>query len=131
VDDASVAGSGTQSTTPDGRNTLRPLIPPEEIEANAQAFLAQARMVLRCDDPDLYEVRRNSEWYEPTSATELVYLLSMVTHARLASRDMFRERIQQGLDRLILTKSELACLERPVTSREAAIHPRRLQSASQ
>ncbi len=32
------------------------------------------------------------------SAAELLRLLSMVTHVRLASRDMFRERIQQGLD---------------------------------
>jgi tyrosyl-tRNA synthetase len=32
------------------------------------------------------------------SAAELLRLLSMVTHARLASRDMFRDRIQQGLD---------------------------------
>jgi len=88
----------TRIGDPTGRNTLRPLVPLAEIEANAQAFLAQARMVLRCDDPDLYEVRRNSEWYEPMSAAELLRLLSMITHARLASRDMFRERIQQGLD---------------------------------
>jgi hypothetical protein len=27
--------------------------------------MAQACMVLRCDDPDLYEVRRNSEWHVP------------------------------------------------------------------
>lgn len=83
---------------PTGRNVLRPLIPQEEIEANAQAFMAQAGMVLRCDDPELYEVRRNSEWYKRMSAAELLRLLSMVTHARLASRDMFRERMQQGQD---------------------------------
>ncbi len=88
----------TRIGDPTGRNSLRPLIPPAEIEANAQEFMAQARMVLRSDDPDLYEVRRNSEWYELMSAAELLHLLSMVTHARLASRDMFRERIQQGLD---------------------------------
>lgn len=32
------------------------------------------------------------------SAAELLRLLSMVTHARLASRNMLRERNQQGLD---------------------------------
>jgi tyrosyl-tRNA synthetase len=88
----------TRIGDPTGRNTLRPLIPQAEIEANAQAFLEQAGMVLRCDDPQLYEVRRNSEWYEHMSAVELMSLLSMVTHARLASRDMFRERMQQGQD---------------------------------
>lgn len=93
-----IGDATTRIGDPTGKNALRPLIPPAEIEANAQAFLAQARMVLRCDTPELYEVRRNSEWYENMSATELLRLLSMVTHARLASRDMFRERMQQGHD---------------------------------
>jgi tyrosyl-tRNA synthetase len=88
----------TRIGDPTGRNTLRPLIPQAEIESNAQAFMEQARMVLRCDDPELYEVRRNSEWYEHMSAAELMSLLSMVTHAHLTSRDMFRERMQQGQD---------------------------------
>ncbi|HLL79507.1 MAG TPA: tyrosine--tRNA ligase, partial [Ktedonobacteraceae bacterium] len=88
----------TRIGDPTGRNLLRPLIPKAEIEANAQAFMAQAGMVLRCDDPELYEVRRNSEWYERMSAAELMHLLSMVTHARLASRDMFRERMRHGQD---------------------------------
>ncbi len=93
-----IGDATTRIGDPTGKNALRPVIPPAEIEANAQAFLAQARMVLRCDTPELYEVRRNSEWYDRMSAIELTRLLSMVTHARLASRDMFRERMQQGHD---------------------------------
>lgn len=88
----------TRIGDPTGRNSLRPLISPAEIEANAQEFMAQAHMVLRCDDPDRYEVHRNSEWYEQMTAAELLRLLSMVTYGRLTSRDMFRERIQQGLE---------------------------------
>src|SRR5215472_8443945 len=93
-----IGDATTRIGDPTGRNTLRPLIPAEEIEANAQAFLSQAGMVLRCDDPQLYEVRRNSEWCESMSAAELLRLLSMVTHDRLASRDMFRERVRSGQD---------------------------------
>lgn len=96
-----IGDATTRIGDPTGKNALRPLIPPDEIETNAQAFLAQARMVLRCDTPELYEVRRNSEWYDRMSAVELMRLLSMVTHARLASRDMFRERMQQGHDILM------------------------------
>ncbi len=88
----------TRIGDPTGRNKLRPLIPQSEIEANAREFIAQAQMVLRVDDPHLYEIRRNSEWYERMPASELLQLLSMVTHARLASRDMFQARVQQGLD---------------------------------
>jgi tyrosyl-tRNA synthetase len=93
-----IGDATTRIGDPTGRNRLRPVIPPAEIEANAQAFLAQAGMVLRCDTPELYEVRRNSEWYERMSAVELTNLLSMVTYGRLASRDMFKERMQQGQD---------------------------------
>jgi tyrosyl-tRNA synthetase len=93
-----IGDATTRIGDPTGRNVLRPLIPPEEIETNAQAVLAQVRMVLRCDSPEVFEVRRNLEWYEPMSAPDLLQLFSMVTHARLASRDMFRERMQQGLN---------------------------------
>src|SRR5574340_364201 len=93
-----IGDATTRIGDPSGRSTLRPIIPQEEIEVNAEAFMEQARMVLRFDDPELYELRRNSEWYDHMTASELLHLLSMVTHSRLASRDMFRERIRRGQD---------------------------------
>src|SRR5215469_5940897 len=93
-----IGDTTTRIGDPSGRNALRPIIPPEEIEANAEAFMTQARMVLRFDDPKLYEVRRNSEWYDHMPASELLQLLSMVTNTRLVSRDMFRERMRQEQD---------------------------------
>ncbi len=81
---------------PTGRDLMRPVLPRDEITRNAEAFIEQARMVLRFDDPELLEIRRNSEWYEQMSVTELLRLFSMITHARLISRDMFQARIQQG-----------------------------------
>ncbi|HVU66979.1 MAG TPA: tyrosine--tRNA ligase, partial [Ktedonobacteraceae bacterium] len=86
----------TRIGDPTDRDLLRPVLPAEEIERNAEAFIEQARMVLRFDDPALLEIRRNSEWYERTRAEELLRLFSMVTHARLIARDMFQARIQQG-----------------------------------
>jgi tyrosyl-tRNA synthetase len=88
----------TRIGDPTGRDLLRPVLPKEEIERNAAAFIEQASMVLRFDDPHLLEIRRNSEWYEQMRAEELLRLFSMITHARLISRDMFQERIQQGHD---------------------------------
>jgi len=93
-----IGDTTTRIGDPSGRNVLRPIIAQEEIESNAQAFMTQAQMVLRCDDPELYEIRRNSEWYDKMPMDELLRLLSMVTHARLVSRDMFRERMRQGQD---------------------------------
>ena len=88
----------TRIGDPTGRSRQRPVIPQDEIEANAQEFIEQVKMVLRFDDPNLYEIRRNSEWYEQMSASELLKLLSMVTHSRLISRDMFQARIKAGLE---------------------------------
>lgn len=85
----------TQIGDPTGKNKLRPIIPPEEIRKNAEAFIKQTKMVLH-DDPNLIEVKRNSEWYDKLSAKELLSLMSMVTHDRLMAREMFRKRVQEG-----------------------------------
>jgi tyrosyl-tRNA synthetase len=88
----------TRIGDPSGKSDTRPVIPREEIENNARLFIDQARMVLRFDDPNLLEIRRNSEWLDKLSSQDLLNLLSMVTHARLISRDMFQQRIEQGRD---------------------------------
>ena len=85
----------TQIGDPTGKSRTRPIIPLEEIKKNAEAFIKQAKMIL-IDDPNLLEVRRNSEWYDKLSAKELLSLMSMVTHERLIAREMFRKRMQEG-----------------------------------
>lgn len=88
----------TRIGDPTGRDLLRPILPAEEIARNAEAFIEQAKMVLRFDDPQLLEIKRNGEWYEQMSAEELMRLFAMITHTRLIARDMFQTRIQLGRD---------------------------------
>ncbi|HEU5381343.1 MAG TPA: tyrosine--tRNA ligase [Ktedonobacteraceae bacterium] len=88
----------TRIGDPTGRDLLRPVLPAEEIARNSEAFIEQARMVLRFDDPQLLEIRRNSEWYNCMTAEDLLRLFTRITHARLISRDMFQTRIQQERD---------------------------------
>lgn len=85
----------TQIGDPTGKNKTRPIIPPAEIQKNAEAFIEQAMMVLH-KDPNLTEVRRNSEWFDKMSAKELISLMSTITHDHLISRDMFRTRVKEG-----------------------------------
>ena len=85
----------TQIGDPTGKSETRPLLSREEIDRNAQAFIDQVSLVLHTD-PELFEVRRNSEWFDAMSVTELLSLFSMTTHSQLMSRDMFRERIAVG-----------------------------------
>lgn len=86
----------TQIGDPTGRSKTRPVLAQEEIEKNAQAFLEQVTVVLR-SDPEVFEIRRNSEWFGRMKSAELLSLLSFVTHDKLISRDMFRARIEQSL----------------------------------
>lgn len=88
----------TQIGDPTGKSKIRPVISQQEIEHNAQEFIKQAKMVLRFDDPELLEIRRNSEWFERMPTGEFLKLLSLVTHSRLVSRDMFQKRLSEQVD---------------------------------
>ncbi|WP_410790230.1 tyrosine--tRNA ligase [Kribbella sp. C-35] len=85
----------TRVGDPTGRSETRPVLTPEQIDANAASFLEQVSLVLRTD-PDVFEVRRNSEWYDAMPVAELLSLFAEVTQAQLMSRDMFRERVAAG-----------------------------------
>ena len=77
---------------PSGQATERPVLSPEEIDANAASFEQQAYLVL---DPERTEVRRNSEWLE-MGTDELFRLLRRFTIARLLERDDFARRMEQA-----------------------------------
>ena len=55
---------------PSGRSNTRPVLAPEQIDANARTFQAQAVQVL---DRERLEVRFNSEWLD-MPMTELIKL---------------------------------------------------------
>jgi tyrosyl-tRNA synthetase len=75
---------------PSGRTTLRPTLPPAEIEANAATFNEQALKILD-SDPERLEVRHNSEWLDMPMA-DLLALMRTTTAARLLERDDFAKR---------------------------------------
>ncbi|HLM30285.1 MAG TPA: tyrosine--tRNA ligase [Solirubrobacterales bacterium] len=77
---------------PSGRDTTRPVLSADEVEANAQTYLAQAFAVL---DPGRTEVRRNSEWLAMGS-DELVDLVRRFTVARLLEREDFGRRMDEA-----------------------------------
>ncbi|MEY2897695.1 MAG: hypothetical protein RL669_1964, partial [Pseudomonadota bacterium] len=74
---------------PSGRNTLRPPLTREAIEANARTYFEQATLVL---DRGRTEIRYNSEWSEPLGAAGMIRLASQYTLARLLERDDFAKR---------------------------------------
>lgn len=85
----------TRIGDPTGKSKTRPEIPLEQIEKNAKEFIKQVSKIVRTDD-DVFEVRRNSEWYNKMPLHEFLALLSQVTHAQMIQRDMFKTRINDG-----------------------------------
>ena len=78
---------------PSGRNTTRPPLTREQIEANAQTYCAQASLVL---DAARTEIRYNSEWSDPLGARGLIQLAGKYTVARMLERDDFTKRFKAG-----------------------------------
>jgi tyrosyl-tRNA synthetase len=78
---------------PSGRNTTRPPLTREQIEANAQTYYKQASLVL---DPARTEIRYNSEWSDPLGARGMIQLAARYTVARMMERDDFSKRFKDG-----------------------------------
>jgi tyrosyl-tRNA synthetase len=74
---------------PSGRSSERPVLPDEELDANATRFADQAFRVL---DRERTEVRFNGEWLAKLSFAEVVRLTRMLTVSRLLERDDFAKR---------------------------------------
>jgi tyrosyl-tRNA synthetase len=85
----------TRIGDPSGRSSERPILSDEEIDANAQRYLEQAKTILR-DDPELLEVRYNGEWLSQLSYADVVRLGRIVTVARMLERDDFEKRYRAG-----------------------------------
>ena len=78
---------------PSGRNTTRPPLTREQIEANAKTYYEQASLVL---DPEKTEIRYNSEWSDPLGARGMIELAARYNVARMMERDDFNKRFKEG-----------------------------------
>jgi tyrosyl-tRNA synthetase len=76
---------------PSGRNSTRPPLTREQIEANATTYFNQATLVL---DKTKTEVRYNSEWSDVLGARGMIQLAAKYTVARMMERDDFDKRFK-------------------------------------
>ena len=78
---------------PSGRNSTRPPLTAEQIQANAETYYTQASKVL---DPAKTEVRYNSEWCDKLGARGMIELSAKYTVARMMERNDFHTRFTEG-----------------------------------
>lgn len=74
---------------PSGRNSTRPPLTAEQVNAHAQTYINQAYRIL---DPDKTELRHNSEWLGSMNFADLLKVASQFTVARILERDDFAKR---------------------------------------
>lgn len=89
-----IIGDGTALIgDPSGRNTTRPQLTREQVQANVKTYVEQAFLIL---DPERTTLRYNSEWILDLDMEGLLKLLANFTVARILERDDFHNRYGSG-----------------------------------
>lgn len=88
-------GNGTVKIgDPTGRDSTRPVLTDETIEANFQDWQKQASKIL---DFSKIKVVRNGDWLDKLTYSDIVKLLAKTTVQQLIERDMFQDRMKKSL----------------------------------
>ncbi len=87
-----IIGNGTALIgDPSGKNSTRPQLTQEQVEANAKTYVEQAFNVL---DPEKTTVKYNADWILSLDLKGLLEVCSKFTVARILERDDFTKRYQ-------------------------------------
>ncbi|MBL8399152.1 MAG: tyrosine--tRNA ligase [Candidatus Accumulibacter sp.] len=78
---------------PTGKNTTRPPLSREQVQANAETYQQQVFKIL---DPAKTEICFNSTWFDSFGAAGMIQLASLHTVARMLERDDFAKRYRAG-----------------------------------
>lgn len=79
---------------PTGKNTTRPILSREEIDANAKSYAEQIFKIL---DPEKTEIVYNSSWLLKLTSIDFIKLSAQYTLARMLERDDFTNRYKSGI----------------------------------
>ena len=82
---------------PSGRNSTRPVLSGEQIDANAKTYVTQVGKIL-LTGPEHLEVRYNGEWLAKMNLVEIIKLASRKTVAQIMTREDFATRYKDGVD---------------------------------
>ena len=78
---------------PTGKNVTRKPLSKDQILENAKTYQEQVFKIL---DPELTEIRFNSEWMDQLGAAGMIKLAASQTVARMLERDDFKKRYANG-----------------------------------
>ena len=87
-----IGGFTAQIGDPTGRNTTRPPLTLEMVQANAETYLNQMSLIL---DLDKTEVVNNNDWLAPLNMNDVIKLAASVTANQLLAKEAFGERLDK------------------------------------
>lgn len=79
---------------PSGRSQTRPMLTAEEVQGNAETYLAQFFKIV---DETNTEIRWQSEWFGSFSLGDIIHLTSQFTVAQFLAREDFSKRFKANL----------------------------------
>ncbi len=82
---------------PSGRSKTRPPMTLEETRANARSYVEQAGKILITEDETRFDLRYNSEWLEPLSFKDVIFMASQLTVAQMLEREDFKKRYTENV----------------------------------
>ncbi|MBM6774248.1 tyrosine--tRNA ligase [Olsenella profusa] len=89
-----IIGNGTALIgDPSGRDSTRPPLTEEQVEANAKTYVEQAMKVL---DPERTTIVHNGDWLKGLNLAEMLKLMSKFNVARILEREDFHNRYTEG-----------------------------------
>ena len=89
-----IIGNGTALIgDPSGRDSTRPPLTEEQVEANAKTYVEQAMKVL---DPERTQIVHNGDWLKGLNLAEMLKLMSQFNVARILEREDFHNRYAEG-----------------------------------
>ncbi|MBP3885359.1 MAG: tyrosine--tRNA ligase [Olsenella sp.] len=89
-----IIGNGTALIgDPSGRDSTRPPLTEEQVEANAKTYVEQAMKVL---DPEKTTIVHNGDWIKDLNLGEMLGLMSKFNVARILEREDFHNRYTEG-----------------------------------
>ena len=87
-----IIGNGTALIgDPSGRDSTRPPLTEEQVEANAKTYVEQAMKVL---DPEKTTIVHNGDWLKPLDLSKMLELMSKFNVARILEREDFHKRYE-------------------------------------
>ncbi|MFH0951416.1 MAG: tyrosine--tRNA ligase [bacterium] len=81
---------------PTDKQAVRKKLTRQEVLANAQSFVIQAKTYLNFSGNNAAKVKYNSQWQDKLNFTDLVELSSNFTVQQMIQRDMFQARIKEA-----------------------------------